>query len=150
MECSRFLGALEALVDGESPGDEFDRHAAECASCGLKLARARHLVTLLRGAHRPAPPPELRAAVFAAARPEPLRRLRLARVAAAVLVFVSLSAAIGGLLTGGEDYVPLDLTVLPLTESGATDDEQALELMFGPSTPIGFAAKGGPGVRSER
>ena len=150
MKCDRFLRQLEVLADCEMPPDEYEEHALACAACRRKLARARSLASLLRSLPPSAPPPDLRSKVQSAARRRPVHSLRLLRVAAAILVLVGATSAVLLLGSQGLSYEPLDLTVLPMAENGPSDEEHALEVMYGPGIPIGESARKGSGGEDHR
>ncbi len=145
MNCEMFNERLEAMADGELLPEEYGQHECACVACRLRLARARSLASLLRSLPPADPPPGLKAAVVSAGRRRPLHSLKLLRVAAAILVMVGLSAGIALLTSRGLSYQPLELTVLPMAENGPSDEEYALEVMYGPGIPISETSKEGSG-----
>jgi hypothetical protein len=148
MNCDQIIDALESLSGCEELPDQVLVHAKSCVACKGKLARARNLVTLIRKLPVPAAPPGLRSRVLgsrvSASVPrgggvpaQPIYRRRLVRVAAAAILLVGVSAAFLVERDPALSYQPLELTVLPMAENGPSDEEFALEVMYGPGIPIG-------------
>lgn len=149
MNCEQFLGALEALAGCETLPDQVLQHTSSCAACERKLAHARNLVALLRKLPIPVAPPGLRSRVLAGVSADrvapvrPIYRRRLAQVAAAAILLIGVSVTHLVVQRDlvqrdpGLSYQSLELTVLPMAESGTSDEEFALEVMYGPGIPIG-------------
>ena len=73
----------------------------------------------------------------------------LLRAAAALLLLLGAAAAVVGLRSGTPDYVPLDLRVV-VENVDASEEDLALEFIYGPDEVPLFASGGEGGAPDDR
>jgi hypothetical protein len=149
MDCEAFESLIGSLA-GEN-ADALPPHARECPACAERLRRARLLVTAIQDLPREEAPPVPAAAILARHRAgrRALGR-RVLRAAAALLLLAGIGAAVGSVLRAGPGYRPLDLVFVQVSANGDSDEEIALEEVYGPDMSIPPAGGGAGGDASNR
>jgi len=140
MDCEEFERRLpDVLADATCGDSTAGEHVRGCPACSRRLERARLLGTMIGSLPRPTPPVGVLDAVRVQARRR-VPRILLARIAAAVLFVAACGFALYLSADGSPGYRLLDVEVV--VESSPTDQEPALDWIYGPDVPI-LTAEGG-------